>query len=268
MPSLDDHFHALTTIRPPDSWPALGHQGARHVRRPPGPRWRMGVAAFALLIAAAGLVFAIRAFQSPSPATNASPPAGATPHVSPSETAPSPTPSPSPENGMFGAMLEAIRVSSPPGWNFALRSDRLDGDWRLDGDVDDGSGPGRLYVDVTFRPGMVLAHPCADDQYRQGARCVEHSFPNGDLIALRGVVIDAGGMKTIDVTLVHPDGSGVGAEAGNWTIAPLPSGAVSQSDLPMPRVTRSDPLYTIEQLGHLVQAVDERVQRCMRVHCK
>jgi hypothetical protein len=168
---------------------------------------------------------------------------------------------------MFGAMLEAIRDSSPRGWSFALKKDRLDGDWRLDGDVDDGSGPGRLYVSVTFRPGMVLAHPCADDQFRQGARCVEHSLPNGDLIALRDIVIDTGGMKTIDVTLVHPDGSGVGAEAGNWTIAPLASGALSQSELPIPRVTRPDPLYTAEQLGQLVRAVDEKTRACRRTSC-
>jgi hypothetical protein len=40
----------------------------------------------------------------------------------------------------------------PRGWGFTLNGDRLDGDWRLDGDVDDGSGPGSLLVEVTAAP--------------------------------------------------------------------------------------------------------------------
>ncbi len=268
MPSLDDHFHALTKVRPPDSWPDVGQLVPRPVRRQPLPRWRMAVAAFALLIAGAGLVFAIRAFQRPAPATGASAPALQTPQVPPSDTAPSPKPSSSPEGGMFAAMLDAIRASSPPGSSVVLQSDRLEGDWRLDGDVDDGSGPGRLLVDVTFRPGMLVAHPCADAEFRQGGRCVERSLPGGDLLVLRDVVVDAGGMKTIDVVLVHPDRSGVGAEAGNWTIATLPKGTpISKGGLSTPRVTRSGPLYTVEQLGRLVRAVDERTRQCVREHC-
>jgi hypothetical protein len=48
--------------------------------------------------------------------------------------------------GVFDAMREAILGSSPPGLPFLLARDRLDGN------VDDGSGPGRLYVDVTVPP--------------------------------------------------------------------------------------------------------------------
>lgn len=138
-------------------------------------------------------------------------------------------------------MLEAIRASSPPGWRFTLASDRLDGDWRLDGDADDGSGPGRLDVDVTLRPGMLEPDPCADPEFRQGARCVRQRLPNGDLLVLRDIVIDPGGMKTIEVVLVHPDRSGVGAEAGNWTIPSADSTPITQGELPKPRVTRPDP---------------------------
>jgi len=229
----------------------------------------MAVAAFALLIAAAGLVVAIRAFQRPAPATGASPPAEETPRVPPSDTAPSPKPTSSPESALFAAMLDTIRASSPPGSSVALQRDRLEGDWRLVGDVDDGSGPGRLLVDVTFRPGMLVAHPCADAEFRQGGRCVERSLPGGDLLVLRDVVVDAGGMKTIDAVLVHPDRSGVGAEAGNWTIAALPKGTpINKSALSTPRVTRTDPLYTVEQLGRLVRSVDERTRECIRTRCK
>jgi hypothetical protein len=86
-------------------------------------------------------------------------------------------------------------------------------------------------------------------------------LPNGDLLVLRDVVVDAGHMKTIEAVLVHPDRSGIGAEAGNWTIEALPNGtSVSQSELPSPRVTRPDPVYTIDQLAQLVLAVDEAVK--------
>ena len=202
------------------------------------------------------------------PAPGASP-AVETPLPSPIEATPTPTPSQASGSGMFAAMLEAIRASSPPGWRFTLASDRLDGDWRLDGDADDGSGPGRLYVDVTLRPGMLEADPCADPEFRQGARCVRRRLPNGDLLVLRDIVADPSGMKTIEVVLVHPDRSGIGAEAGNWTIAALPNEtSLSQGELPKPRVTRPDPLYTVDQLAQLVLDVDERIKECMRTNCQ
>jgi TolB protein len=205
----------------------------------------------------------------PVPAPGASPTVVLTPRPKPTDAIPTPTPSPAPPSGMFAAMLGAIRGSSPPSWRFTLASDRLDGDWRLDGDVDDGSGPGRLYVDVTLRPGMLEADPCADPEFRQGARCVRRPLPNGDLLVLRDVVIDPGHMKTIEVVLVHPDRSGIGAEAGNWTIATLPSGTpLSQGELPKPRVIRPDPLYTVDQLAQLVLAVDTNIEECIRTSCQ
>jgi len=95
-----------------------------------------------------------------------------------------------------------------------------------------------VYVDVTLRPGMLEADPCADPEFRQGALCLRRRLPNGDLLVLRDIVADPGGMKTIEVVLVHPDRSGIGAEAGNWTIATLPNGTpVNQGELPKPRVT-------------------------------
>jgi hypothetical protein len=266
MPSLDDHFHALTKIRPPEDWPQLGEDVHRPSPRQPTLRRRVGVASLALLVAAGGFFVALRAFRGSAPATSSSGPANKT--SQPAPTSSSATPPSRALRGVFAAMLDAIRTSSPPGWRFALEGDRVDGDWRLDGNVDDGLGPGRLYVDVTIRPGMLLAHPCADSEFRRGARCVEQLLPDGDLLVLRGVVIDHGGMKTIEAVLVHPDRSGIGAEAGNWTIAPLGNGPVSQSDLPSPRVTRTDPLYTVERLGRLVQAVDEKARACIRTRCQ
>jgi Tol biopolymer transport system component len=205
----------------------------------------------------------------PVPAPGVSPPAVETPRPSPIDATPTPAPSSASPSGMFAAMREAIRASSPPGWRFTLNSGRLDGDWRLDGDADDGSGPGRLYVDVTLRPGMLEPDPCADPEFRQGARCVRRRLPNGDLLVLRDIVADPGGMKTIEVVLVHPDRSGVGAEAGNWTIGAADPTPSSQSEVPTPLVvTRPDPLYTVDQLAQLVLAVDERIKECMRTSCQ
>lgn len=165
-------------------------------------------------------------------------------------------------------MLEAVRVSGPLHYDMTLEPDRLDGDWRLDGTVADGSGPGSLLVVLTVRPGMLLPHPCADAEFRSGAPCVERSLPDGDLLVLRDVFVERRGMKTIEVVLVHPDRSGVGAEAGNWTLAPAAEEtSVGQSELPGLRVTRSSPLYTVQQLGRLVQAVDVGARRCIEAGC-
>jgi hypothetical protein len=203
------------------------------------------------------------------PAPGASPTIVETPRPKPTDATPTPTPSPAFPSGMFDAMFEAIRASGPPDWRFTLESDRLDGDWRLDGDVDDGSGPGRLSVNVTLRPGMLQADPCADPEFRQGGPCVQKPLPNGDLLVLRDIVVEAGHMKTNEVVLVHPDRSGIGAEAGNWSIGALPNGtSSSQSELPTPRVTRPDPLYTVDQLAQLVLAVDESVKDCIGTNCQ
>jgi hypothetical protein len=173
--------------------------------------------------------------------------------------------SPEPTIGVFAAMLEAVPASSPPGWRFTLTGDRLDGDWSLDGGVDDGSGPGRLLTYVTVRPNMLLSHPCADPEFRQGGRCTQRSLPDGDVLVLRDVVVGPGEMKTIEAVLVHPDGSGVGAEAANWTITPLPDDTpIQNSGPPMPRVTRPDPLYTVDRL---VRTVDERTGDCIDAGC-
>ena len=175
---------------------------------------------------------------------------------------PSPSRTAGADSGVFAAMLDAIRGSSSEGSRFALTPDRLDGDWTLDGNVDDDSGPGRLLVDVNVRAGMFEAHPCADPEFSQGVGCVERRLANGDLLVLRDVV-DLDGNKTIDVALIHPDRSGVAAEAGNWTI----SGVLGGSPGSLEQITRPDPLYTVDELGRLVLAVDEKASRCIQAGC-
>ncbi len=180
--------------------------------------------------------------------------------------APSPSPTSSPpttDSGVFAVMLTTIRAASPPHWTFDLTPGRLDGDWTLDGTVDDGSGPGRLMIDVTDRPGMLEAHPCSDPEFTQGAPCVEEQGVGGSLLVLRDV-LDQKGNKTIEVVLVRPDRSGIGAEAGNWIISGTPGNAGGGSN---EQVTRADPVFSVEQLGNLVQAVAEKVYPCIQAGC-
>jgi Tol biopolymer transport system component len=72
MPSLDDHFRALTKVRPPDDWPPLGEREPGRVALPPAPGRRLGSATLALVVAAAGLVFAVRTFRTERPPVPAS----------------------------------------------------------------------------------------------------------------------------------------------------------------------------------------------------
>lgn len=68
MPSLDDHFRALTTIKPPEAWPDLGERVLSRPARPqPTLGRRLAVAALALTVAAAGLALAVRAFRRERP---------------------------------------------------------------------------------------------------------------------------------------------------------------------------------------------------------
>jgi Tol biopolymer transport system component len=74
MPSLDDHFHALTKVRPPDTWPDLGEREPRPLAPPPTTVGRrIGVAALALAVAIAGFVFMSRAFTDRRPTAPVAP---------------------------------------------------------------------------------------------------------------------------------------------------------------------------------------------------
>jgi Tol biopolymer transport system component len=66
MPSLDDHFRALTRVQPPGDWPDLGDREPTSLGEPPLRR-RFAVAALALALAVAGLALAVRAFTGGTP---------------------------------------------------------------------------------------------------------------------------------------------------------------------------------------------------------
>jgi hypothetical protein len=270
MPSLDDHFRALTTVRPPEQPPDFHNRTPRPMPPPPGRSQRAVAIVVALLVAAGGIFAVTRAFGRDTgrhPAADLTP--SATSEPSPIKT-PSESPSPAPDwaqGGVFGAMYDTITSASPAGWSFDLTHDRLDGDWRIDGNVDDGAGPGRLYVDVTTRAGNLEADPCSDPQFTMGSPCETQHLDTGDTLVLRDVHTDPGGTKTIEVVLIHPDRSGISAEAGNFSAPELPAGPVSQSQLSSAQVTRDDPLYEVVQLGKIMVAVDQAVQDCLRTSC-
>ena len=186
---------------------------------------------------------------SPSSSGSSGPPAPgpASSFVSTPRSTPSAALSLVPSDPVFEAMVGAIRAKNPT-LRIRLHPDRLDGDWRLDGEVDDGLGPGRLFIDVTPKPGNITLNPCRDPDFVQGGRCIVRLLANGDRLALRGVVT-ANGTRTVVVALIHPDRTGITAEASNFTI-----GGVSTS------ITRRLPVYTVQELGRLVVALDQAVR--------
>ena len=113
MPSLDDHFDALTKVRPPDAWPDLGERDPRQLVPPPPIPRRIGVAALALTVAIAGLLFVSRAFTDRRPTAPASP-AGNAPTSEPSTCEDSSTgPQPS---GSTDAVYLAPYLAGGEGW--------------------------------------------------------------------------------------------------------------------------------------------------------
>ena len=153
-------------------------------------------------------------------------------------------------------MAETIAEDRPL-LRFDLHPDRLDDSWILDGNADDGFGPGRLYVVVTPRRGDLTAHPCGDPDFRQGGRCTEQELPNSDRLVFRDRVT-GGGVTTVLAVLIHPDRSGITAEASTMWIDT--ASAIGPGGPPSPVVTRTDPLYTARELGALLVRIDARLR--------
>ena len=190
--------------------------------------------------------------QRPSTATAVLPSGGlATPSVSASATDP-------PALGDVHAIMAETIANDRPMLRFALTPDSLDGAWILDGNADDGFGSGRLYVVVTPRRGDLTAHPCGDPDFRQGGRCIERGLPNGDRLVLRDRAT-GGGLTTVLAVLIHPDRSGITAEASTMMID-LSVGPIGPDGPPPPVVTRAEPLYTAGELGALLVKIADRLR--------
>ena len=148
---------------------------------------------------------------------------------------------------IFGAMI-ATMTADRPDLRFRFTPDRLDGDWRLDGTADNGTGAGRLFIAVTRKPGTVALNPCVDPDFVQGGQCVRTLLPGGDWIVRRGLV-EANGTRTVVAALIHPDRSGIIAEASSFTITARTT-----------NVSRANPLYTATELGELIVSIDRAIR--------
>jgi hypothetical protein len=231
MPDLDDHFRALTSVRPPEEPPDFRDRPPQQIAPPPRHPQRVVAILVALLVAAGGIFAVTRAFDRGT-------------RFSSPETTPT-SPSGPPPGGVFRAMYDAVQASSPSGWTFSFQYGQVGGDWIIDGYVDDGSGPGRLHIDVSTQPGGVDFHDCYDKE-PTGANCSTFYLVDNGGPAEGNSATVPDGTKTLEVGLVDPGRSGIVAEAD---------------------VTRDHPLYTLDQLAELVRAVNRAVQDCLATSC-
>jgi hypothetical protein len=166
-----------------------------------------------------------------------------------------------PRSALDQQLIDIIRANSPSNFEFAFGGGGTDQS-SVDGTADDGAGAGRVYV-WTAGPGMLTREPCGDSDFVQGASCTETHVGRDGILSVRGLV-DYQGIQTYDISLTHADGSGVGAEVGNFTVPALPDNLTvltpaDKARLGRPTVTRSAPIYDAAQIAALVQAVDSAV---------
>ncbi|HEU0129506.1 MAG TPA: hypothetical protein VFQ85_00765 [Mycobacteriales bacterium] len=163
------------------------------------------------------------------------------------------------------ALADAIRNASPAGWTFQLSADRFTDDDAeglrgVEATADDGAGPGRLMIGLSTA--TQLLHPCRDSEFPQGASCVERALADGSVLTLRGQVDWRGPgttpTSTVMAVLTHPDGSGIIAESGDFTITwPIRQGYYTpEQKRATVHHSRSGPTYTVEQLADVVLAIN------------
>jgi hypothetical protein len=153
--------------------------------------------------------------------------------------------------------IRAVVVdASPAGWTFQMGASRWEGWVGVEATADDGTGPGRLMIGVSTERGAQQVHPCRDPEFKSGLPCTESTLPDGSILSERALS-DHNGIKTIEVVLTHPDGTGVNAESGNFTLTWPPTQVMTPEDKQnLLHVSRPSPTYTIDQLVAVVRAVD------------
>jgi hypothetical protein len=157
------------------------------------------------------------------------------------------------------AIIAAIKANSPAPWTFTFGGGGTDAS-TVDGTADDGAGPGRVYV-YAEGPGTMTREPCSDPDFSSGVSCTETHLGGDAILSVRGL-FNYEGVETYEIALTHADGSGVGAEAGNFTLRALPKFASSPSlkrELIHPDHDRLHPTYDASQLAAIVKAVDAAV---------
>jgi hypothetical protein len=153
----------------------------------------------------------------------------------------------------------AVVAASPAGWTFDFGADHWDG-VSLETTADDGDAPGRLTVGVSPSPGTQQVHPCEDPEFRAGAGCSERILADGAVLSLRDSVESHGG-HYVAAVLTYPDGSGVGAESGNYVLTwPLPEVVTPEQKRDLVHVSPNGTVYTVQQLADVVLAVNRALR--------
>lgn len=164
------------------------------------------------------------------------------------------------ENGKL--LLKAIDSVTPDGVTVDLKEGDI-GVPTLDGSVEDAQGAGRLMLSLTNTTGMFTVHPCSDSEFKGDATCTETTLADGSHLSVRGLS-DYRGIKTYVVNVTRDDGTGVSAEAGNFTLPPQPEAGETISDKAeayapggryAPVVTRDLPVYDTAALTKMVRLV-------------
>ncbi len=231
--------------------------GLRHRRRVARGS-ALAVGTCAVLGAAFVIVPSLGTASGGQPTTAVAPGAGG-PSATTPESSPAPVgrtstgPTPVTLTGVDAAIAAAIRASSPSNFTLVLPAgDAASGG--IDGTADDGSGKGRITVGLSSSTQQV--HPCSDPEFKAGASCTERVLADGAVLSLRGLSVADDGVAAYQVVLTYPDGSGVNAEAGNYTIGPSPKVITADEKRHLVNVERSAPTYSLAQLQAVVLAVN------------
>jgi hypothetical protein len=169
---------------------------------------------------------------------------------------------PQPSGPVDAAIIDAIKANSPASWSFTFGGGGTD-PASIDGTANDGAGPGRVYVYVNG-PGAMTREPCGDPDFVSGVTCTETHLGGDAILSVRGL-FDYEGVETYEIALTHADGSGVGAESGNFTLHPVPTIMKFTPSLKRrlikPDTSRPHPTYDGTQLAKIVEAVDAATNR-------
>lgn len=160
--------------------------------------------------------------------------------------------------GIDARIAAAIRESSPASWILDLQSaDSASGG--IDGTADDGQGKGRIEVGIST--GGQQIHPCKDPEFKAGVSCTERLLSSGAVLSLRGLTVASNEAASYEVVITYPDGSGLNAEAGNFSLRQLPTTVLTAAEkkalvAKMVKIDRPAPTYSLPQLEAVALAVD------------
>ncbi len=118
---------------------------------------------------------------------------------------------------------------------------------------------------VVSPPGNTGDNLCQDRDFTQGGRCRRVELASGDVRFERDLV-SAKGTQTIVVAIRRVDGSGVLLEAGNFRIE-TPPVLVGGQPRPTPEITRPYPVFSLDELADLADAISTATRDCSATTC-